>query len=311
MPVLRDGTFPLVPRYRLTGIPFGAARSTRRGRGTDLAGSRPYEPGDPISTIDWQASARLSTARAEEQFVVRQRFAEEAPRVVVVIDRRPSMALYPSGTPWLSKPDAVLAAARTIVRSALVARSAVGYLDQAGSSARSGTPFWISPRSRSPGEPIEDRVASAPYDAPEDSLARALDFLGRPSAGLTPGSFVFVLSDFLAPLEPAALVVANWRRWELVPVVVQDPVWEQSFPELPAILLRLAEPAGGKSLDVRLTRREARALRAGNEARLSGLLDAFAAAKLDPVVLGAGEQRAVESSFLDWSERRLALRGRR
>ena len=62
---------------------------------------------------------------------------------------------------------------------------------------------------------------------------------------------------------------------------------------------------------MRLTRRETRALRAANEARLSRLLDAFAAASLDPVVLGAGEQRAVETSFLDWAERRLALRGRR
>ena len=59
VPVLREGTFPLVPRHRLTGIPFGAALSTRRGRGMDLAGSRPYEPGDPISSIDWHASARL------------------------------------------------------------------------------------------------------------------------------------------------------------------------------------------------------------------------------------------------------------
>src|SRR5262249_52943604 len=146
--------------------------------------------------------------------------------------------------------------------------------------------------SRSPAEPIEDRLATAPYDAPEDSLARALDFLGRPAAGLTPGSFVFVVSDFLAPLEPAALVVANRRRWELVPVVVQDTVWEQSFPELPGVLLTLAEPGGRTRLGVRLTRREARALRAANEARLSALVGAFAAARLDPVVLGAGEQRA-------------------
>jgi uncharacterized protein (DUF58 family) len=307
----REGTFPLVPRHRLTGIPFGSAPSTRRGRGTDLAGSRPYEPRDPISTIDWHASARLSTARGEEQFVVRQRFAEEAPRVIVVVDRRPSMAPYPSGTPWLSKPDAVLSATRAIVRSALVARSAVGYVDHADGATRGGAPFWISPRSRGPLEPIEDRVAAAPYDAPVDSLARALEFLGRPSAWVTPGSFVFVLSDFLAPLEPAALVIANRRRWELVPVVIQDPIWEQSFPELPGVLLRVAEPGAPGSLDVRLMRREARALRAGNEARLSALLDAFAAARLDPVVLGVSEQRAVESSFVGWAEGRLALRGRR
>jgi uncharacterized protein (DUF58 family) len=311
VPVQPRGTFPLVPRYRLTGIPFGTARSARRGWGTDLAGSRPYEPGDPISTIDWRASARLSTARGEDQFVVRQRFAEEAPRVVVAIDRRPSMALYPAGMPWLSKPNAVLAATRAIVLSTLVARGAIGYLDHGEGSARRGAPFWIPPRSRVARELIEDRVLTAPFDAPEDSLTRALEFLGQRSAGLTSGSFVFVLSDFLAPLDLAAFVVANRRRWEVVPVVVQDPVWEQSFPDLPGILLRLAEPGERGALEVRLTRREARARRTENEARLADLLDAFAGARLDPVLIRTSDQQAVERSFLDWSERRLALRGRR
>src|SRR5262249_35836052 len=121
--------FPLVPRYRLTGLPFGTARSTRRGRGGDLAGLRAYIPGDPISTIDWPASAKLSSARGDDEFVVRERFADEAPYVVVVVDRRPSMGLYPSWSPWLDKPAAVRAATETIVASALAARGAVGYLE--------------------------------------------------------------------------------------------------------------------------------------------------------------------------------------
>ena len=55
--------FPLVPRWRLTGLPFGEQPSVRRGPGSDVAGSREYVPGDPISSIDWYASARLSSAR--------------------------------------------------------------------------------------------------------------------------------------------------------------------------------------------------------------------------------------------------------
>ena len=96
-----------------------------------------------------------------------------------------------------------------------------------------------------------------------------------------------------------------------MPVVVQDPVWEQSFPDLPGIRLRLAEPGERKSLDVRLTRREARELRERNEARLADLLETFAAARLDPVVLGTSDPRAIETSFLDWAERRVASRGHR
>ena len=56
-------TFQLVPRRRLMGLPHGTMRSVRRGRGTEVAGSRPYRPGDDIRTIDWASSARLSSAR--------------------------------------------------------------------------------------------------------------------------------------------------------------------------------------------------------------------------------------------------------
>src|SRR3954471_16381448 len=111
--------FPLVPRWRLTGLPFGEQPSVRRGPGSDVAGSRPYVPGDPVSSIDWYATARLSAARAREEFVVRERYEHEAPRVVVVCDRRPSMALYDESLPWLSKPPAVAAVVDSIVVSTL------------------------------------------------------------------------------------------------------------------------------------------------------------------------------------------------
>ncbi|HEV7641175.1 MAG TPA: DUF58 domain-containing protein, partial [Gaiellaceae bacterium] len=70
--------FPLISRKRLSGTPFGERRSARRGRGSDVAGTRPYAPGDPVSTIDWFASARLSSARGSDEFVVRELYAEEA-----------------------------------------------------------------------------------------------------------------------------------------------------------------------------------------------------------------------------------------
>ena len=62
-------TFPLVPRRRVHGVSFGTMRSLRRGSGTDVAGSRPYRPGDDMDAIDWAASARLSTAKGRDEFV--------------------------------------------------------------------------------------------------------------------------------------------------------------------------------------------------------------------------------------------------
>ena len=64
-------TFPLIPRRRVLGLPFGGLHSARRGTGADVAGSRPYRPGDDVKRIDWYASARLSLARGSDEFVVR------------------------------------------------------------------------------------------------------------------------------------------------------------------------------------------------------------------------------------------------
>ena len=101
-----EATFPLVPRGRIVGLSFGAMRSARRGTGSDVAGSRPYVPGDDVKAIDWGASARLSSARGDDEFIVRELYAEQAPRVVVVCDRRPEMKLFPAGLPWLRKAEA-------------------------------------------------------------------------------------------------------------------------------------------------------------------------------------------------------------
>jgi uncharacterized protein (DUF58 family) len=64
-------TFTFVPRRRVMGLSFGTMRSLHRGAGTDIAGSRPYRRGDSMDVIDWAASARLSTARDADEFLVR------------------------------------------------------------------------------------------------------------------------------------------------------------------------------------------------------------------------------------------------
>src|SRR3954469_18280353 len=122
-------TFPLVPRRRLIGLPFGDLPSRRRGHGGDVIGARVYEPGDPVSSIDWFASARLSSATGGDEFIVRDRAADEAPRVVLVIDRRPAMQLYPAPFPWLAKHDALREAAASIAASATAARADLAALD--------------------------------------------------------------------------------------------------------------------------------------------------------------------------------------
>ena len=254
---------PAGPEYRLVGLPFGGSPSLAprpRLRHRRLA---TYVRGDPVSTIDWRASARLSTALGRDEFVVREQYADEAPRVVVLTDRRPSMGIYAPPFPWLSKPAVVRSTTELIVQSAEGANAAVAYLDYAGSAERGGEPFWLPPSGRAMAERIEARDRDEPgYDAPEDGVARALEFLPRFRSELSSGTFVFVISDFLGPTPPeSAWLTAAARRWEVVPVIVQDPVWEQSFPLVGPLVLPLADPRDGQVLEVRLTRREARARR--------------------------------------------------
>jgi uncharacterized protein (DUF58 family) len=293
--------FPLVPRWRLTGLPFGEQRSVRRGPGSDVAGSREYVPGDPVSSIDWYASARLSSARGREQFVVREHFEDEAPRVVVVADRRPSMALYDRELPWLAKPAAVAAVVDAIVVSTLVARGEVGYLDGAGGSEH---PYWLPPRAGRGRWAIADRVAGAGWDAPPDTLERAFTHLHRVRAALPTGSFVFVVSDFLGELPAAALLRATALRWDVVPIVVQDPTWEQSFPELPAVVVPFADAATGRLVETRLRRGEARARRLAHESRLEELLDDLVRMGLEPVLVGTSDPVEIDRELLAWAERR-------
>ncbi len=294
-------TFPLVPRRRrLTGLPMGDLPSRRRGHGSEVIGSRPYAPGDPVATIDWFASARLSAATGGDEFIVRDRASDEAPRVALVVDRRPAMGLYPPPLPWLSKRHAVREAVTSIVASAVVARADIASLDLAG-----GEPAWMPPGRRDRPRLIAERESDeTPFDAPEDNLDRAITFLGGHRTVLPAGSFVFVLSDFLAPFESSRWLEAAAHGWDLVPVVIQDPVWEQSFPQVGSAAVPVADPRTGAVRLVRLSRRQAAARRAANADRLRRLLTGLEALGLRAVVLGTSEPFEVDRAFLEWAEDR-------
>jgi uncharacterized protein DUF58 len=303
-------TFPLVSRRRLIGLAFGAMRSARRGRGFDVAGSRPYRPGDDMRTIDWASSARLSSARGSDEFIVRERFAEEAPRVVIVCDRRPEMALFPAGFPWLSKPLVMREAGSIIADSTLRARGLVGYLDYASvdhpdPAVRTGEPFWRPPASQHEHWRLKESHLHYPaFHAPTDNMTRALAHLAQLRRNLPTGSFVFVLSDFIESPSLSAWNEALELPWDLVPVIIQDPVWEQSFPAVGSMIVPLADPRTGSVSMVRLTRREAAERRTANEQRLRNLVDDFERLDLQPVLLSSSDPDDILRAFLSWAAER-------
>ena len=282
--------FPLVPVRRSAGVAFGNMRSRRRGLGSETASIREYQPGDDIRRIDWNASARMSAALGRDEFLVREHYAEQARSVFLAADRSPSMGLYPEMSPWLSKPRALAACARLVAGSAAAASCPLGVLDGA-----------VVARPRQVRTSVEAALRATTFDR-ADGLASLLEQIAV--ARIQAGSFVFVCSDFLSETSADAWERAVARRLELVPVVIQDPVLEQSFPALGGLLVPIADPTGRARSLVRLSRREARALKERNEERLTELESLFRRLGLDWVAAGTDDPRTLHAGFVRWAESR-------
>jgi len=296
--------FRLVPPRRFVGVQFGQHRSARRGPGDEVAGTRPYRPGDRRTWIDWRASARLSAARAADEFVVREFFADQAPRVVVVVDRRSRMSLSRPPLPWLDKAAATEAAVRLIAAATVGERGDLGAVEMAG-----GRPRWIAPRQPADVLALRDRRApTLTYDAAAGSLEACIALLGRHASVLPAGSFVFVLSDFIDGVPARSWARLRGLRLDVTPVVIQDPVWEQSFPEVEGVVLPIVDPDTGEASDVWLSGRDARRRARENEDRYARLLERFARLGFDPVLLESSEPDEIAARFRRWSDRRRRLR---
>jgi uncharacterized protein (DUF58 family) len=296
-----SAVFPLVPRRRVIGLAFGGVRSARRGIGSDVASTREYRPGDDVGWMDWAASAKISAARGEDEFIVRERFADEAPRVVVLCDRRPSMSIRASALRPLDKQQALHSSLELIAQSAVAARSLTGYLDYG-----EGEPFWRPPRT-------EHRAAPGTFErafaAPDDNVSAGLEFLGEHRRDLPTQAFVFVLSDFVVPPHVPTWQRALEHRWELVPVVIQDPVWERTFPEVGGVTIPYADPTTGRVVPVRLTVKEAAQRREQNEGRWEQLVRDFRSLGTEPVAVTSHDLGGVLDSFLRWADLRQMWRG--
>ena len=274
--------FPLVPRRRFLGVQFGRRRTSRRGTGDEIAGTRPYRPGDRITHIHWAASARLSEARGTDEFVVREFFADQAPRVALVHDRRPAMAIHSEPSPWLDKRAAAETAERLVAASAAAEHGEVVRVDETG----------IGPR------------LERAYDAPDDAVALGLTALLRRPGLLPSGSFVFVVSDFIAQVPAETWLRLRSSAWDVVPVIVQDPVWAQTFPAVSGVVLPVADPATGRVEDVWVSAHEARARRRDNERRLAELYARFRRLWFDPVLVDTTEPYEIGLRFQAWADRR-------
>jgi hypothetical protein len=158
---------------------------------------------------------------------------------------------------------------------------------------------------------VRSRLAAGAAHGAAAGVSGAITRLARLPTTVTPGTFVFVLSDFLVPPPADVLRSALGAGWDLVPVIVQDPVWERSFPDVSGATLPLADPESGVVRPVRLSSAEVGARRDANEQRAARLQETFLALGVDPVLAGTAEPRDVHAAFLAWARARLTGRRHR
>ena len=159
------------------------------------------------------------------------------------------MAHFSSPLPWLDKPLAMRRVVELILASAGAAGGFVGYLDYAD-----GEPHWRQPKGeRKLIELQDERLWSSEFDGPSDWLERSIAHLAEHPRAVSAGTFIFVLSDFIPTPSKEMWLTAVEHRWDLVPVVIQDPTWEQSFPDVSGIVVPLRDPRTGRIVPVRLT----------------------------------------------------------
>ena len=148
---------------------------------------------------------------------------------------------YGPPLPWLDKPEAMRTVVELVLASAGAAGGFVGYLDYAD-----GEPHWRQPKGeRKLIELRDERLWSTEYGGPADWLERSIDHLATHTRAVTPGTFVFLLSDFIPSPSDEVWLAAIEHRWDVVPIVIQDPTWEQSFPDVDGIVVPLRDPRGG------------------------------------------------------------------
>jgi uncharacterized protein (DUF58 family) len=298
MPTTEIG-FRLVPRRRVVGMDYGMLASARRGRGYDVIGGRAYRPGDDMRAIDWATSAKVSSARGADEFIVRESWAEDSPTVVVVVDSRPGMSLYPPSLPWLGKARAARLILQLIAECVANSRGSLGLIDHVDGGAT-----WLPPRAGREVWHVAERALSTPL-APEDALNAALDLLQEHRRALPAGSFIFVLSDFLGPVRAGGWSEMLERGWDLVPVVIQDAIWERSFPDIADIVVPFTSPGSGSVHYVRLGRSEVQRRREEHERRFAEIIEGFWTQGVEPVVVGSEDRGVVLRELSAWTEGRL------
>jgi uncharacterized protein (DUF58 family) len=226
---------------RTVGLVDGDHRSTRLGRGSELAQVRPYADGDDVRRIDWNATARSGEVH------VRVDVAERAVSTWLLLDVSPSMGF---GTAIRRKADVAEGVALALAHITSRRGNRVGALTFGGSAPitvrqRQGRRGLIGALLAARQEPETEQVGAT-------SLGAALH---RTGALARQRGVVFVVSDFLGPRDWRAPLLRLASRHEVAAIEIRDPR-EHALPDVGH--LWLVDPETGRRIQVDTRRKKTR-----------------------------------------------------
>ncbi len=211
----------------------GAYHSAFKRRGIEFDAIRPYEPGDDVRLIDWNVTARTGDA------FVRQYVEERELTVMLLLDTSASCLFGSNGR---QKRDLGAELGAVLAYSAIRNNDKVGLVLF---SARNE--LYVPPRKGRNHilRLIRDLLTVQPADRGTD-IAAALRMTNR---SLKRRSIIFLLSDFLAPVETYATELSLLaHRHDVIALVLSDPL-ERRWPEVGLTRIEDAETGHGMWID--------------------------------------------------------------
>ena len=207
--------------------------ATAAGRGLELDRIRPYEPGDDVRKIDWNATARTHTPHVREDVPERQLTAW------LLLDHSPSMHF---GTADRRKADVAEGAALVVGRFAARRGNRLGIVTFGNGSDNvmppaGGRKGMLSLLRALADEPAEEGGGVT-------SPARALTLVG---ATRTPPGVVVIASDFRGPRDWVGPLTEVAARHAVIALEITDPR-EESLPDVGE--LTLIDPETGRTLRI-------------------------------------------------------------
>jgi uncharacterized protein (DUF58 family) len=245
VPELALRALDLTVRRRIESLLAGEHRAASLGVAMELAQIRPYQAGDDVRLIDWNATARMNEPH------VRLHVAERALTTWLVFDASPSMGF---GTALRRKADVAEGVVLAVGHVASRRGNRLGLLTYGHSD-----PLFVPPRQGRVGLVgvlLQMRDVAARDELAQPDVADGLaDVMSRARRHARERSLLIVVSDLRGPRDWAGGLRELCVRHDVIVCEIRDPA-EEALPDIGEVIL--VDPENGRHLRVDTGRRRLR-----------------------------------------------------